>query len=76
MATAFRAPDMRQVVVRRLESPALLLTDVAGGANHGLTGPLPKDEAFLVQLRLLDCPGCDYFADGRHVDDIDHSAGK
>ena len=28
-----------------------------------------------MQLRLLDCPRCDYFIDGRYVDGVDRRAG-
>ena len=46
-----------------------------GAANHGVTASIPYDDAFLVQLRLLECARCDYFSEGRHLDCVDHRAG-
>ena len=33
----------------------MVLTGFQGAANHGLTAPIPYDDAYLVQLRLREC---------------------
>lgn len=53
----------------------MLLTEVQGPGAPGLTTAIPPADAYLVQLRLIDCPGIEYFSEGRHLDGIDRSAG-
>jgi AraC family transcriptional regulator len=72
---AFRTADAPSLVIRKVTRSTLALTEVRGAANHGVTASIPYDDAFLVQLRLLECARCDYFADGRHLDRVDHRAG-
>jgi AraC-like DNA-binding protein len=72
---AFRTADAPRLVIRKLSKSTLALTEVRGAANHGITSSIPYDDAFLVQLRLLECARCDYFAEGRHVDGVDRRAG-
>ena len=72
---AFRTPDAPSLVIRKVTKSTLALTEVRGAANHGVTASIPYDDAFLVQLRLLECARCDYFSEGRHVDGVDHRAG-
>jgi AraC-like DNA-binding protein len=72
---AFRTPDAPALVIRKVSRSTLALTEVRGAADHGVTASIPYDDAFMLQLRLLDCARCDYFSEGRHVDCIDHRAG-
>jgi AraC-like DNA-binding protein len=72
---AFRAADAPSLIVRKVSKSTLALTEVRGAANHGVTASIPYDDAFLVQLRLLECARCDYFSEGQHVDGVDHRAG-
>src|SRR5919112_388784 len=72
---AFRIADAPSLVLRKVTKSTLALTEVRGDANHGITASIPYDDAFLVQLRLLECARCDYFSEGRHVDCDDHRAG-
>jgi AraC family transcriptional regulator len=72
---AFRTPDAPALVIRKVSRSTLALTEVRGAANHGVTASIPYDDAFMLQLRLLECARCDYFSEGRHVDCIDHRAG-
>ena len=72
---AFGTPDVPSLVVRKFAKSTLALTGVRGGANHGVTASIPYDDAFLVQLRLLECAQADYFCEGRHLDVADHRAG-
>jgi AraC family transcriptional regulator len=72
---AFRTLDAPALSVRKFNKSTLALTEVKGAANHGVTASIPFDDAFLVQLRLLECAQCDYFSEGRHVDGVDRRAG-
>lgn len=72
---AFGTPDAPSLVIRKFRKSTLAVTEVQGPANHGVTASIPYDDAFLVQLRLLECARCDYFSEGRHVDCVDHRAG-
>lgn len=72
---AFRKPDVPKLVINRLFKSTLALTEIEGAANHGVTAPIPYDDAYLVQLRLHECLRCDYFSEGRHLGGVDHRAG-
>ncbi|MES2073144.1 MAG: AraC family transcriptional regulator [Pseudomonadota bacterium] len=72
---AFRTPDAPRLLTRSIYGSALGLTEVSGPAKHGFTAPIPNSRAYLVQLRLRDCPGATYFLDGRALDISDHTAG-
>jgi AraC family transcriptional regulator len=72
---AFGQLDAPSLVVRKFSKSTLALTEVRGAANHGMTPSIPHDDAFLVQLRMLDCARCDYFSEGRRVGCDDHHAG-
>lgn len=72
---AFRTPDVPRLVTKRLYKSTLAVTEIQGAANHGVTASVPYDDAYLVQLRLRECPRCDYFSEGRHVQTVDHGAG-
>ena len=72
---AFRTPDVPRLVTRRVRKSTLALTEIRGAANHGVTASMPYDDAYLIQLRLRECPRCEYFYEGRHVPAVDHRAG-
>ncbi|QSQ22816.1 helix-turn-helix transcriptional regulator [Pyxidicoccus parkwayensis] len=75
LATAFRLPDAPRLVTRSLHKSTMSLTELQGPPDHGMTSAVPYDEAFLVQLRLRDCPRCEYFSEGRHLEGVDRRAG-
>ena len=75
LANAFRIPDAPRLVTRALHKSSMVLTEFQGAANHGLTAPIPCDDAYLVQLRLRECRRCEYFSEGRHVEAVDRRAG-
>lgn len=72
---AFRTPDAPKLVTRRLFKSTLAVTEIQGAANHGMTSSVPYDDAYLVQLRLRDCPRCVYFSEGREIRVANHGAG-
>jgi AraC-like DNA-binding protein len=72
---AFRIPDAPRLITRSLFKSASAFTEVRGEANHGITAPIPFADAYLIQLRLLECPQCDYFVDGKHLPAVDRRAG-
>jgi AraC family transcriptional regulator len=72
---AFRMPEAPSLVSRKLYKSTLALTEIQGAERHGLTASIPYDDAYLVQLRLRDCPRCEYFYEGRHVPLADRRAG-
>jgi AraC family transcriptional regulator len=75
LANAFRIPDAPRLVTRVLHKSTMALTEFQGAANHGMTAPIPYDDAYLVQLRLRECRRCEYFSEGRHVEAVDRRAG-
>ena len=75
LGRAFRVPDAPRLVARTLRKSTMILTEVQGAANHGMTASIPYDEAWLVQLRLKECPRCEYFSEGRHIEAVDRRAG-
>jgi AraC family transcriptional regulator len=72
---AFRTPDAPRLLTRSVYGSALALTEVSGPAGHGLTAPIPESNAYLVQLRLRDCPGATYFVHGRALEIDNHAEG-
>jgi AraC family transcriptional regulator len=71
----FRLPDAPGLVLRSFQRSAMTFTEVMDSTGRELTTPVPCEDAFLVQLRLIDCPRVEYFADGRHVEGVDTRAG-
>ena len=71
----FRLPVSPRLVIRKVNHPSMVLTEVRGPGGRGLTTAIPPDDAYLVQLRLIDCPGIEYFSEGRHLDGVDRGAG-
>ncbi|MGH8028094.1 MAG: helix-turn-helix domain-containing protein [Pseudoxanthomonas sp.] len=74
LAAAFRI-EVPRIVVHKFQKSSLALTEVQGGAHHGITDSIPYDDAYLVQLRLVDCMGCNYFSEGKYVENVDRRAG-
>jgi AraC family transcriptional regulator len=72
---AFRAPEAPRLLSRKLHKSTLALTEIQGKEHHGRTASIPYDDAYLVQLRLRECPRCEYFYEGRHVQLADRRAG-
>jgi AraC family transcriptional regulator len=72
---AFGTPHAPSLVIRKFRKSTLAVTEVQGSANHGVTASIPYDDAFLLQLRLLECSRCEYFYEGQHIDCSDHRAG-
>ena len=72
---AFRTPEAPRLVSRKLYKSTLALTEIQGAEHHGITASIPYDDAYLVQLRLRECPRCEYFYEGRHVQLADRRAG-
>jgi AraC family transcriptional regulator len=66
LAGAFRQPDASQLVSRSLQRSTLTVTELRGNANHGMTGSMPFEDAYLIALQLVACPDHDLFIDGRH----------
>lgn len=64
---SFRLHAPPMLLTSSLYNSTLQLSEIWGGPNHGLTTPQPPREIYLVQMRLIDCFGCDIFVDGRHV---------
>ena len=71
----FRLPDAPRLVLKKFHKASMALTEVQGPAEPGLTTSIPPDDAYLVQLRLIECRRVEYFSEGRHVEGIDRSAG-
>ena len=71
---AFRVPDARTMTARTLDKSTVTLTEVRGGAGHGVTQPIAHDDAFLVALQVAPCPGHELFFEGRHVKPRDFHA--
>lgn len=72
---AFRVPEAPVLVARTHAKSVLSIAEIIGPPNHGLTASIPQADAYILQLRLLDCPGSEYFIDGAHVPNVDRSAG-
>lgn len=72
---AFRLPEAPRLVLGSFQQSAVTLCEVQGEAPQELTTVIPRDDSFLIQLRLIDCPRVEYFAEGRHLDGIERNAG-
>lgn len=72
---AFRTMDAPRLVAKTHHKCVSAFTEIRGPANHGPTAPIPYADAYLVQLRLLDCANADYFVDGRRIDGVVRRAG-
>lgn len=72
---AFRPTNLRRSLVSSVHARLPAVTEIQGAAGHGLTAPVAQENAYLVQLRLRDCPRCDYFLEGRHIERAEQRAG-
>src|SRR5438046_969277 len=52
LADAFRQPDAPRLVARSLSKSTMRVTELKGAANHGVTAPQPKEDAYLIALQL------------------------
>lgn len=68
-------PEAPGLVLRSFQRSAMTLNEVMGPPGRELTTAIPREEVFLIQLRLMDCRRVEYFAEGRHLEGIDRSAG-
>lgn len=71
----FRLPDAPRLVLKEFRKEPMSLTEVQGTAAFGLTTEIPKQDAYLVQLRLITCRHIQYFCEGRALEGIDTRAG-
>jgi AraC family transcriptional regulator len=62
-------------LTRALHESSLLLSELAGPSGFGPTEAIAYDNAYVVQLRLQDCPRCSYFLGGEPLQVDDRSAG-
>jgi AraC family transcriptional regulator len=69
----FRRDGVR-ASTRQLGKGNLVVVEVVGAANNGITAPVTITDAINVQLSLQACPRSDLFIDGWHVDGIERSA--
>ncbi|HTD05725.1 AraC family transcriptional regulator [Undibacterium sp.] len=72
---AFRTPEAPKLITKPLYKSVSAFTEIQGGPNHGLTAAIPYDDAYLVQLRLINCHRCNYFMDGKYLEGVDRRAG-
>jgi AraC family transcriptional regulator len=72
---AIQAPHAPRIITRPLHDSRLLLTEITGQAGYGATAPIAHDDAYVLQLRLLDCQNCTYLLDGAPIQVEDRRAG-
>jgi AraC family transcriptional regulator len=70
-----QTPDAPRLVTRPLNNSSLVITEIKGPAGFGPTGLIAPDNAYVLQLRLLDCPKCTYFLAGKPLPVADRGAG-
>jgi AraC-like DNA-binding protein len=68
LADVFQLEQAPTFVTRSLQMSKIAVTEIKCDiANHGLTSPIPPEEAFLITLQLRDCPRHDLFIGDRQV---------
>ncbi|MDI4232751.1 AraC family transcriptional regulator [Bradyrhizobium sp. 31Argb] len=68
LADAFQLKRAPAFVTRSLQKSKIAITEIKCDiANHGLTAPIPYEDAFLITVQLQDCPQHDLFIDNRQV---------
>jgi AraC family transcriptional regulator len=68
LADIFQLEHAPAFVTRCLQKSKIAVTEIRCDiADHGLTAPIPREDAFLVTLQLRDCPRHDLFIDDRPV---------
>ncbi|MDX8456268.1 AraC family transcriptional regulator [Mesorhizobium sp. VK9D] len=76
LAETFRLGRAPAFVTRSLPKSAFAVTEIdCGFENNGMTVPIPREDAFLVTLQLLDCPAHDLWIDGKARDTSFLAAG-
>jgi AraC-like DNA-binding protein len=64
------------IISRALHKSTLAVTELRSDApNHGLTSPLPREDAYLIALQLRACQDHDLYFDGRLVRPTNWNAG-
>ncbi len=74
----FRLTEARSIVTRILKKAELAVTEIRGDASneHGLSEPIPKEDAYLIGVQLLNHPEHQYWEDGRQTKVVDLRAGE
>jgi AraC family transcriptional regulator len=68
LADVFQLERAPAFVTRSLQKSKIAVTEIKCDiVNHGLTSPIPREDAFLITLQLRDCPRHDLFIDDRQV---------
>lgn len=66
LGEAFRLEDPPTLVTRTLRKSRLAATRLASDRpNHGITAPIPPEDAYLVTVQLRDCPDHELWVDGK-----------
>ncbi len=72
---AIQHPGAPCLVTRPLSNSSLIVTEIKGPAGFGATQAIAQDNAYVLQLRLLDCRKCTYFVEGQPLQVEDRRAG-
>ncbi|MCC8935686.1 helix-turn-helix transcriptional regulator [Bradyrhizobium sp. Arg68] len=68
LADVFQLERAPAFVTRTLQKSKIAVTEIKCDiVNHGLTAPIPREDAFLITLQLRDCPRHDLFIEDRQV---------
>ncbi|MDH2385508.1 AraC family transcriptional regulator [Bradyrhizobium sp. CER78] len=68
LADVFQLERAPAFVTRSLQKSTIAVTEIKCDLHdHGLTAPIPREDAFLITLQLRDCPRHDLFIDDRQV---------
>jgi hypothetical protein len=68
LADVFQLERAPSFVTRCLQKSKIAVTEIrCDTADHGLTAPIPREDAFLVTLQLRDCSRHDLFIDDRAI---------
>jgi AraC-like DNA-binding protein len=68
LADVFQLEQAPTFVTRSLQKSKIAVTEIKCDiANHGVTAPIPREDAFLITLQLRDCPRHDLFIDDQQV---------
>ena len=76
LGESFRLDHAPALVTRALRKADIAVTQIkCDTCNHGMTEPIPREDSFLVQLLLRDCPDHELWLDGRTVRTKPFAAG-
>ena len=68
LGRAFRLQDPPTLSAKTLRKSRLAATRLANDrSNHGITSPIPPEDAYLVTVQLRDCPEHALWVDGKPV---------